>query len=316
VSGLTNHERVPGGYQPPGTRAARRVGLILALATVLASAAACDSPRSPAGADQPSGPPAALAALHTLPPIYALVYAPNAIDPRIAVAEQRLTAACMANRGFRYRADPPAPAAQRQDSAWGGPTPFGLETLDLAATAAPTETPSEVPSGERARYARALFGDPQQRVTAKGARVEVFRPRDGCAADAQRRLLGKSRVRWMQLRVLLYEAEQDSRQQLDRDPEFRAANARWQQCMRPGGFSWADPMQLFHDLPPNVDIRTSPATVADARCKDQTGYLTTAYIRLAAMQQQRLDKDPSVVKDWRSLLHRQVVAAQVVLHAN
>jgi len=309
LSGLTHDEPVLGDHPSPGTRAARRLGLTLALAAFLASATACDTPRPPAGTDQPSRPSVALAALHKLPPIYALVYTPDAVDPRIALAEERLTAACMAKRGFRYRFTPPA---QPQGTVWEGPTPFGLETLNLPATTGPTPAASEVPGSQSERYTRALVGDPQRRVTARGARVQVWRPRDGCAAEAQRRLLGDGRVRWMQLRVLLYEAEQDSRNQLDRDPEFRAANARWQRCMHEAGFPWADPMQLLHALPADADIRTSPATRADVRCKDQTGYLAVAYARLATLQQKRLDKDPTVVRDWRSLLHRQDVAARTV----
>jgi hypothetical protein len=282
---------------------------MLALAALIASAAACDTSRSPVGADQPSRPSAALAVLHKLPPIYALVYIPTAVDQRIALAEQRLTTACMAKRGFRYD---PTPPAQTQDTVWAGPTPFGLETLDPPATTGPTPAPSEPPESQREQYGRALSGDPQRRITARGARIRVSAPRDGCIAETQRRLRGSGRVRWMQLRVLLYEAEQDARQQLDRDPEFRAANARWQRCMHDAGFPWADPMQLLHALPADADIRTSPATRADVRCKDQTGYLTVAYTRLAAAQQKPLDKDPTLVRDWRSLLHRQDVAARTV----
>lgn len=315
MSGLTSEGWVPGDHRSPGARAARRIGLILAFATFLAAAAACENPRSPAGADQPDR--AALAALHQQPPIYPLVYAPDAVDPRIARAEERLTTACMAKHGFRYHSTSPAPAAtaQDQDPAWEGPAPFGLETLEPPASTGPTPDEPKVPSSQRTRYARVLYGDPRQRVTVRGARVEVSRPANGCAAEAQRRLLGAGRVRWIQLRVLLYEAEQDARGQLDGDPEVRAANARWQQCMRDldAGYKWADPMELFHAMPADVDIHTSPATRADLRCKNQTGYLAVAYTRLAAAQQRLLDKDPSVVADWKSLLRRQEAAARIVL---
>jgi hypothetical protein len=247
---------------------------------------------------------AALAALHRLPPIYVLVYRPTEVDQRIALADLRLTTACMAQHGFRYQAKAPEVLP---DTIWEGPEPFGLETLDppAAAAAAAAEPPRQ-----SERYARALYGDPDRRITARGARVRTDGPLDGCAADTQRRLLGAGRQRWMQVRILLYEAEQDARKRLDSDHGFRAANARWRDCMHENGFPWADPMALFHALPADADIHTSPATRADLSCKDRTNYLATAYGRLAVLQQQQLDTDHTVVRDWKALLHRQDLAAR------
>jgi len=69
-------------------------------------------------------------------------------------------------------------------------------------------------------------------------------------------------------------------------------------------------------MPADADIRSSPATQADMRCKDQTGCLATAYRRLAAVQQKQLDEDPSLLADWRSLERRQDIIAQAILRAN
>lgn len=304
---LIHPKRVPGDHSSPGTRA-RSIGLALALGVVVAAATASNTVKRTPAAHQPN---TALPALRKLPPINALV-APTAANYRITLAEQRVTTACMAKRGLRYHPTPPANA---QDLAAQAPAPFGLESLDPPATTGPGPTKPEPPRNQSEQYTRALFGDPGHRVTARGARIRVSRPANGCIAEAQQRLLGDRRVRWIQLLILLHEAEQDSRQRLDRDPDFRAANARWQQCMHQAGFNSTDPLQLLHALPPDADIRTSPTTQADIRCKHQTGYLPTAYTRLAAVQQKRLDEDPSMAADWKSLIHRQDTAARAVLNA-
>jgi hypothetical protein len=255
---------------------------------------------------------AELARLQARPPIYALVYTWTESGERIALAQQRLAKACMARLGFRY--DPAAPA--KSDAvAEDRPAPFGLESLDPPAADGPGASPSEAPAGTSQAYARALFGDPNRHVTAHGTRLRVSRPANGCLAEAEQRLLGNGRVRWIQLRILLFEMEGQSRQLLEHDPAFRAANSRWQQCMRNAGFDWPGPRQLLHSLPARTDIRTNPTTRADVQCKAKTGYLTTAYARLADVQRKRLAGDPTVLADWTSLLHRQDSAARAVLAA-
>jgi hypothetical protein len=307
---MTDLVRVSGGHRPPETRPAHGPlpALLAALIGIAIVATACGHPAPATTTVSARQRATQLAALHRLPPIYRLVYRPTAVDQRIAFADLRLTTACMARHGFRYQAKAPEVLP---DTVWEGPAPFGLETLDSPAASA--AEPSEEPPSQGKQYARALYGDPDRRMTAKGARVQTNGPLDGCMADTQRRLLGADRLRWMQVRILLYEAEQDARQRLDGDPAFRAVNARWHDCMREGGFPWADPMELFHALPPDADVHTSPATRADLSCKDRTDYLTVGYQRLAAMQQQRLDADPTVERDWKTLLHRQDVVARGVL---
>jgi hypothetical protein len=49
------------------------------------------------------------------------------------------------------------------------------------------------------------------------------------------------------------------------------------------------------------------------RCKSDTGYLRTAYTRLAVVQQAWLDAHPAALATWRSLMQRQDGVARDVL---
>jgi hypothetical protein len=243
--------------------------------------------------------------LRELPPIYRLTHAASRY--RIELAKQRLTTSCMKRHGFAYDPAPPA----RPDSAtddWSGP--FGLETLARRGDGEPD--PVETPRGEA--FGRALYGDATKVISARGATLTVSRPASGCMAEAERHLLGDGRVRWIELTILLFEAATQATRQLDRDPEFGQATARWSRCMRTAGFDYDTPIQVLDRQPPDADPGTVPASRADVRCKDETGYLITGYTRLAGLQQDLLDADPSLAGDWTILLQRQDKIARTVLH--
>lgn len=171
--------------------------------------------------------------------------------------------------------------------------------------------PKEPPRGEE--FNRALFGNPDQRLAARGAKLEVSRPATGCLAEADQRLLGKGRIRWMQLTVLLHEAEQTAREQLDQDPAFRELTARWQRCMNQAGFRARDPREIVGSLSAEVDLGAAPAAVADIRCKRETTFLAVAYTRLAQHQQDQLDREPRLARDWATLQERQDAVARRTL---
>jgi len=248
---------------------------------------------------------AAPAQRQDLPPIYALLDVRNDVDRLIGEAKRLLVEACMAEQGFRY-----VDAGEDVDSddAGNGLRLFGLESPDDLVDRSPQE-----PASQGEAYGRALFGDPDKRIVATGARVVVSRPATGCLADAEHRLLGDLRLRRMQLRMQLFDAERDTREQLDTDAGFRTANERWRACMTLTGFDAPDPLQLLAGLPGNADLRSHPAVQADLRCKAETGYLRTAYGRLAVIQQAWLDSHPNVATDWNAIRNRQYAAARRVV---
>lgn len=282
---LSNNSARPGDQRSPGHRArfVVRVAVALAVASTLVAAAPRPVPQG------------------TEPPIYAMVYRVSAAAERISAAHNGLVADCMARLGFTHTVTP-GPLSGTEER----PAPFGLESLDVPAEATFAEDPGRATDA----YLRALYGPPGDRITAKGKRITVSRPASGCVADAERRLLGDGRVRWIQLRILLFEAEDDALKRLNRDQAYTELNSRWQRCLRQAGFDWPDPLRLLGDLPKDTDIRTHPATNADVRCKHETGYLTTAYTRLSVLQQEVLDEDPSIVADWTALFTHQDNAAQ------
>ncbi|MER5208101.1 hypothetical protein [Streptomyces sp. NPDC002825] len=301
-----------------GRRAAPQ-GLVRALAVglVVAAAAGC----SGTGTGETSAPataakaatvmdPAELTALHRLPPVTGLLFTSHS---RAAEAEQKIAIACMAERGYRYAPVPPPRTAGADER----PQPFGLESTAPPRTAAPTPSPEAPPAPGSPEstdaYARALFGDEAKRVTARGARLSVSRPGEGCLAEAETRLLGDGRMRWLQVRILLFEAQEDARADVEKDATFRAATARWRECMDRAKVKAEDPVRVQRSLVTEAERRSSPVAAADLRCKAETGYLATAYERLAAAQQRRLDEHPDIGRDWKKLSARQEKAAGEVL---
>ena len=290
---------LPGDRKSPGSRPLRhgRLGLYAALVAAVVGLSAASAPVSQVVA--------APATRHGMPPIYALLDVRNDLDRRIAEAKRLLVTACMAEQGFRYT---DAGEHVADEEAGNGLRLFGFEALDDLEDRSPQEP---APQGEA--YGRALFGDPDKRVVATGARVVVSRPATGCLAEAEYRLLGDLRLRRMQLRMQLFDAERDTGEQLHGDAEFRAANERWRACMKLNGFDAPDPMRLLAVLPDNADPRSHPAVQTDLRCKAETGYLRAAYDRLAVIQQTWLDRHPEVATDWNAIRNRQAAAARQVL---
>jgi hypothetical protein len=241
----------------------------------------------------------------TVPPLYRMLYAPTAANARIDTAKNSLIADCMAAHGLTYT---PHVEHVTTRQALAALRPFGVENLD-AITADPP--PAETNHSEK--YARVLFGDPDKRMVARGERLEVSWPATGCQADAEYRLLGGERQRASELRLRLYDGERDTREQLDHDPVFAGANARWRTCLNRARVDAPTPAVLLSALPKGTDIAHDPAVRADLRCKHETGYLVVAYARLAGIQQDWLDEHAGIVDEWLALRRHQDAVAQDVL---
>ncbi len=240
-----------------------------------------------------------------VPPINRMMYQPDDRDRRIADAKDVLVAGCMAGQGLDYT---PQVEHVTGDETLAALRPFGLESLEnIAAEPLPPEPVRDE------RYTRALFGDPDRRMVARGERLEISWPATGCQADAEHRLLGDRRQRASELRLRLYDGERDAREQLDRDPVFVAVNAGWRKCMNRRGIDAPDPADLLSALPADTNFATDPAARADLKCKQETGYLHTAYARLAFLQQQWLDTHGELIGEWLALRQRQDTVARQVL---
>ncbi|MEU4254486.1 hypothetical protein AB0F15_44565, partial [Amycolatopsis sp. NPDC026612] len=240
-----------------------------------------------------------------VPPINRMMYRPDDRDRRIADAKDVLVAGCMAGQGLDYT---PQVEHVTGDEALAALRPFGLESLEnIGAEPLPPEPVRDE------RYARALFGDPDRRMVAHGERLEISWPATGCQADAEHRLLGDQRQRASELRLRLYDGERDAKEQLDRDRDFVAINVSWRKCMNRRGIDAPDPADLLSALPADTNLATDPAARADLQCKQETGYLHTAYARLAFLQQQWLDAHGELIGEWLALRQRQDTVARQVL---
>jgi hypothetical protein len=294
---LTHGHGRSGGDQPPERRP-HSVIAVLPTVFVAVLAALLTGSAAHVGATGQARP-------RIVPPIYRMVYLPNDQDRRIAEAKDRLVADCMAAHGLSYTAHV---EDVTEDEALAALRPFGLESLDDA-----TIKPLPAEPVHNEQYARVLFGDPNQRMVARGERLEISWPATGCQADSEYRLLGDQRQRASELRLRLYDGERDAREELDQDRAFIAANERWRTCVRRLGFDAPNPGDLLSGLPSDTDLANNPAARTDLHCKQQTGYLDTAYTRLAVLQQDWMDAHPDLVDQWLALRKKQDAVAQQVL---
>ncbi|WP_328944910.1 hypothetical protein OG259_28900 [Streptomyces sp. NBC_00250] len=285
----------------------------LALAVILGGGAAAVGGCALVAPPDAARVPAAATAPHALPPVTERLFSWTDVDYRSTEAQRRYAVACMAEHGFRYA--PPAPP-QPGTGTDQRPQPFGQESAAPSAETPPPAEKPPVPGGPETTkaYGLALFGDEKKRVSAKGSgRMKVSRPGNGCLAEAETKVLGDGRMRWLQVRIMLFEAQEQARTHLEKDPEFRALNGRWRACMNGAGFRDAtDPARLLASLRTVGARRTDASLAADLRCKESTGYLPTAYARLAAVQQRWLDARPDVDRDWKTLLRRQDEATRTI----
>ncbi|GGR12729.1 hypothetical protein GCM10010168_33100 [Actinoplanes ianthinogenes] len=291
------------GGTPPSRH---RLILIAAVLTGLGATAAPALPhRSRAGAPPPA---AGLDELRRLPPIYEAMYHRGAQKRLIDAAQTRLIGRCMAAAGLTYDAGDPAPVEQDDVLL----RPFGVEST--------ADTPPDVPenperTGAQAeRYARVLYGDPAKRVTARGATLAVSASADGCQADAENALAGADRVRQMELRIRLYEAESAALTRFETESDVAALRREWQGCVREQGITAAGPAELFDSLPAGTDLATDHTVAVDLACKERTGYLRRAYTTMARLQNRELDSRPGLLADWNRIQEHQVAAAQAILH--
>lgn len=289
-----DHDR--SGDQPSPERRTRRAGPAVAVLAAMALALPGSVPHDTAAvrAENPA-----------VPPLYRMLYVPTEANERIETAKNTLIADCMAAHGLTYT---PHVEHVTERQALTALRPFGLENLDTITADPP---PAETSRGEA--YARVLFGDPDKRMVARGERLEVSWPATGCQADAEHRLLGSKRQRASELRLRLYDGERDTLEQLDRDPVFAGANARWRTCVNRVRIDAPNPATLLSALPKGTDIANDPAVRADLRCKRETGYLVIAYARLAGIQQDWLNAHAEIVGEWLSLRRHQDTVAKDVL---
>lgn len=288
---------VRGRHPRPTVTTATTTATAVALAAFVTS---CSSGAAPAPTATDLG------SLRRAAPITAAVYDLKDIDVAVGAASAKLITACMRAKGFTYRGTSAVEVGDEDV-----PRVFGYE--EPPATRAAARRPvREAP--QSAAYALALGGRESDRVNVVGDNGMVIGlPGSGCAADAEKQLLGDQRERHTQLRLVLADLERAAAARLARDHAFRDANERWSDCMEGKGWRYNAPTELLQAVARDPDAGRRADVRADLACKQSTGYLAIGYQRLAALQQEALDAQPGVLAEWRALLEREKQAARAVL---
>jgi hypothetical protein len=176
-----------------------------------------------------------------------------------AAAEQRLDAACMRERGFRYPAGDPGP-----------PPTKGLTTEDVIGSARPASygvtsadgqdgQPAEdryldsLPADQRDRYRQAFQGRASEKATLRlPSGQEVTYATGGCLSQVRARLYGSAKAA-----IADTMAPQDVRRSftdsLASDAAYQAALGRWRHCMAAAGWPSQDPADAVDSIQAMAD---------------------------------------------------------------
>ncbi|MFJ4467084.1 hypothetical protein ACIP2X_06100 [Streptomyces sp. NPDC089424] len=304
----------PESGRSPGTRAQprRRAGTALLLVTPLVVAATIgwSLHRDDRGQDEPQD---RAATLRTALPLQKLLNSSPETARQVHRAEQSLVATCMARHGFAYE-PAPEPAAAGSEATGSVTSYFGIESVDPAGGRAAGTERQPVERNRGQAFDRALYGDPERRISARNKVVRVTRPATGCLAEAQTRLLGEDgRERDLALRLVLDQGERDAAASLAGDAAARAADRDWRRCMAEAGIQASDPRAFAQRLPKDKDLTGDPSVTADLDCKKQTRYLERGYGRLGALQRDWLTGHKEDAAAWKSLRAREAANAARVL---
>ncbi|MFF1766489.1 hypothetical protein [Streptomyces sp. NPDC058249] len=183
-------------------------------------------------------------------------------DDLIDTAQRVLVERCLARQGLTLRHPPDKRLSDKRTS---DERPSGKPSSDERSASAEADR----------RLQAALFGRgrPELSVTLPTG-YTVTAHTDGCLAAAQRELYG-DQGRWFRARVVVNNLGAEVQHRMKRDPDYRAATARWTRCATPA-----------HGTRP---VRPDPAV--SARCARRSGLAgLRARLEPALLAQVRADR--------------------------
>ncbi|MFF7971139.1 hypothetical protein [Streptomyces sp. NPDC007905] len=210
-------------------------------------------------------------------------------------------------------------------STTGDDSPYGVDDPDRAAehgyhnrNAEQSSQPQEWPADQYV----ALTGtfDSGDSHHAHGHPI----PDGGCMGRAARKIYGPppkatkvDGVRLSGYYSLALDLWFESRKEARKDPAWRRADRAWSACMKEKGFRYADPDKASLDTawfrtgePSEREKRTA---AADARCKLDTDYITTAHDLEARTQKTVISRRRKDLDDMRAADERAVENARTII---
>ncbi|MDG4864182.1 hypothetical protein P8605_39180 [Streptomyces sp. T-3] len=208
----------------------------------------------------------------------------------LGVAEQRLIASCMRDKGFRYRIDPEGARGEvperrfgLDDVAWARRHGYGLAEAardggrggkSEAEKSPQARYVASLPPRRQAEFDRALNGTDRAAIVVPApGRGQIFTSADGCQADARARLYGDLR-KWTEAKAAVVNLEFLTFDEVVAEPQYTRALARWRACMKERGLAYPSSSQAIGAVAKENQSRTAErawkrevtVAVADAEC--------------------------------------------------
>ncbi|MDH6120699.1 hypothetical protein ABH930_004795 [Kitasatospora sp. GAS204A] len=321
------------------SRSRRSAALLLALPLLLAGCASAVADSNHASSVHASEAPTSTEAPPSLPATPVLDSAndkPLPLDGyllnpaqllTVEKAQARLISDCMTRFGFSYT--PPAPVLPGRDS--DAPATridgrYGRQSTALLATwgyhpegggQPATKPPAEPPMSTQMATAERGTSDPKQRFGSGGQTVNGQQvPDRGCIGEAGKQLTGSAEGLVgdpqfaSDLNLSTLQSARD-------DARTQAVFARWSQCMKTAGFSYADPLAAMGDPAWATTAAPTPhelqVATADGACRHQENVVGVWYTVDYAYQQRAIDENAAAMAKVRTALATEVQAATAAL---
>ncbi|WP_326758551.1 hypothetical protein OHB35_10615 [Streptomyces phaeochromogenes] len=176
----------------------------------------------------------------------------------LANAESELISACMASRGFRYRADAADPTPEsdeerslnmkeRRSRGYGLASQYASEK-ESAGTATNDAYLAGLSKKKADAYMKALRGGATdfREMRFGGGRNITFSAR-GCEADSRTSIYG-SLDDWVSISYFPQNLNSELSSRVEKSPKYRSAMNDWRTCMRGKGYSYASPDTAYEQL--------------------------------------------------------------------
>ncbi len=323
--------------QPPRSGPSQRGGFASAMARVAALAlavvlvgSACSDGAAPDGA-APDGD----ALPYGETPLTDLVEEGAALGSLWMIKEDELVAECMFREGFKY--EPPRreptidPMIERPELTVDRARQLGYRVPELDVDTDPEEQVYFDSLGEQGKreWETAFFGSGENMISINTSSGRLSTSVDGCIAEASATIAGdvKTALGWEAAFDELSRIRSEARDRTEADGAVQQALEEWRRCMHSEGYevdTFEDAFSLATEIPPVEDGDTRSAepsadedavtaedgpasqweieiAVADATCRDTSGYRDVYAERLSVHENEVLAANEQILFAWQDV---------------